>query len=49
MTSSHAALCSRSIADWASNGSASMPSHSGASRFEVSSVGAALCLSTTSS
>ena len=25
MTSSHAALCSRSIADWASNGSASMP------------------------
>ena len=40
MTSSQAALFSRSTADWANSGSAMKPSHSLGSRFEVSTVAA---------
>ncbi len=49
MTSSHAALFSRSTADWASMGSAITASHSLGSRFEVSTVDARWCRSTQSS
>ena len=40
MTSSHAALLSRSTADWARSGSAMTASHSLGSRFDVSTVAA---------
>ena len=46
MTSSHAALFSRSTADCARSGSAMNASHSLGSRFEVKTVAAAWCLST---
>ncbi len=49
MMSSHAALFSRSTADWASSGSAMTASHSLGSRFDVSTVAAAWCRSTHSS
>jgi len=49
MTSSHAALFSRSTADWASKGSAKAASHSLGSRFDVSTVDFEWCRSTQSS